>query len=93
VPRRILFCYYQHFTGNEPPPGKYISQGHSPLHFQVLLWLFDSLKDDHHHCGMDNIYNSAKFCCASYYEHDRKVLCHGVARKGLRGIPECMKYM
>ena len=82
------FCY-QHFMRNEPPPTKYISKGFSPLHSRVLS-LFDSLKDDHHQCGMDNLYNSAKFCRAAY-QHERKVLCHGVTRKGMRGIPECVK--
>ena len=74
---------------NEPPPTKYISKGFSPLHSRVLS-LFDSLKDDHHQCGMDNLYNSAKFCRAAY-QHERKVLCHGVTRKGVRGIPDCVK--
>ena len=35
---------------------------------------------------MDNLYNSAAFCRAAF-NHVRKVLCHGVARKGGRGIP------
>ena len=82
------FCY-QHFMQNEPPPTKYISKGFSPLHSRVLS-LFDSLKDDHHQCGMDNLYNSAKFCRAAY-QHERKVLCHGVTRKGMCGIPDCVK--
>lgn len=42
--------YHQHYMRNEPPP----------LHSRVL-WLFDSLKDDHHHCGMGNLYNSTTF--------------------------------
>eukprot|EP00957_Ditylum_brightwellii_P084676 6438645-Ditylum_brightwellii.AAC.1 len=39
---------------------------------------------------MDNLYNSASFCRADY-NHEPKVLCHGVARKGGRGIPDCVK--
>lgn len=35
---------------------------------------------------MDNLYNSAAFCKAAY-KHCRKVLCHGVTRSGMRGIP------
>ena len=84
------YCY-QHYMRNEPAPTKYTSKGFSPLHSRVLS-LFDSLKDDHHHCGMDNLYNSAKFCRAAY-QHDRRVLCHGVTRKGGRGIPECVKQL
>ena len=51
--------------------------------------LFDYLKGDHHQVGMDNIYNSSDFCRAAYH-HDRKVLCHVVALKDCRGIPECL---
>ena len=52
--------------------------------------LFDSVKDEHHHCAMDNLYNSVSFCRAAY-NHTKKVLCHGVTRKGRRGIPESIK--
>jgi hypothetical protein len=48
--------------------------------------LFDTLEDKYHHCGMDNLYNSAAFCKAGY-THPNKVLIHGVTRKGGRGIP------
>ena len=51
------------------------------------MTIFDSLEDDYHHVGMyKNLYNSAGFCRAAY-NHPRKVLCHGVARKSGRGIP------
>jgi hypothetical protein len=53
------------------------------------MWLFDSLLDDHHQIGMDNLYNSAAFCRAAFL-HLRKVLCHGVVRKGGRGAPNCI---
>ena len=52
--------------------------------------MFDSLKDDHHHCVIDDLYNSAKSCQAAYL-HERKVLCHGVTRKGMHCIPEWVK--
>ena len=39
--------------------------------------------------AMDNLYNSAAFCRAAF-NHKWKVLCHGVARKGNRGIPACV---
>ena len=35
---------------------------------------------------MDNLYNSAKFCKEAYM-HKKKLMVHGVARKGIRGIP------
>ncbi len=70
---------------NDPAPKKYMDQGLSPLHSRTMS-LFDSLKDDYHHCTMDNLYNSTAFCKAAV-NHKRKVLCHGVTRKGMRGIP------
>ena len=76
---------YQVFMRNDPAPLKYQRMGLSPLHARVMA-LFDSLKDDHHQCAMDNLYNSAAFCKAAV-NHERKVLCHGVTRKGSRGIP------
>ena len=79
------YCY-QIYMRNDPAPKKYLKQGLSPLHSRTMA-LFDSLKDDYHHVGMDNLYNSAAFCRAGY-NHKRKVLCHGVTRKAGRGIPE-----
>ena len=77
---------YQVYMRNDPAPQKYMKQGLSPLHSRVMS-LFDSLKDNYHHCAMDNLYNSAAFCKAGY-NHDRRVLCHGVTRKGKRGLPD-----
>ena len=74
---------------NDPAPKKYLKQGLSPLHSRVMA-LFDGVKDDHHHCAMDNLYNSAAFCKAAY-NHPRKVLVHGVTRKEMRSIPEYVK--
>ena len=73
---------------NDPAPNKYLKPGLSPLHSQTMA-LFDSLKEDHYQVGMNNLYNSSDFCRAAYH-HDRKVLCHVVARKSGRGIPECV---
>jgi len=77
---------YQVYMRNDPAPSKYLNQGLSPLHSRVMA-LFDSVDDEYHQCAMDNLYNSAAFCRAAYH-HDKKVLCHGVARKGGRGIPD-----
>jgi hypothetical protein len=35
------------------------------------------------------LYNSAAFYCAAFL-HLRKVLCHGILRKGGRGVPKCI---
>ena len=76
---------YQVYMRNDRAPAKYLKNGLSPLHSRVMA-LFDSVKEDYHQCAMDNLYNSAAFCKASY-NHPRKVLCHGVTRLGMRGIP------
>jgi hypothetical protein len=83
------YCY-QHYFRNDSAPKKYVALGLSPLHAHVM-WLFDSLVDDHHQIGMDNLYNSAAFCRAAFL-HLRKVLCHGIVRKGGRGAPKCIIY-
>ena len=36
---------------------------------------------------MDNLYNSIAFFKAGY-NHKKKVLCHGVTRMGMQGIPK-----
>ena len=61
----------------------------SPLHYRLMA-LFYALKDNNNVCGMDNLYNSAKFCRKSY-THYKRVMVHGVARKGMRGIPAVVK--
>ena len=78
------FTYQLHMR-NDPALKKYLRQGLSLLHSRVMA-LFDSLEDEHHQCAMDNLYNSATFCRAAH-NHENKVLCHGVTRKGGRGIP------
>jgi hypothetical protein len=44
------YCY-QHYFRNDPAPKKYVALGLSPLHARVI-WLYDSLLDDHHQIGM-----------------------------------------
>ena len=82
------YCYQFYFR-NEPGNENYTRNGLSPLHSRVML-LFDTLKDDYHACGMDNLYNSAAFCKHAYV-HPQTVKVHGVTRKGMRGIPLCVK--
>jgi hypothetical protein len=77
--------YYQHYFRNDPPPNKYLNQDLSPLHSRCM-WLFDSVEDLYHQCSMDNLYNPANFCYAGY-KHPKKLLTHGVTRKGGRGLP------
>ena len=77
---------YQIHMRNDRAPTKYLKQGLSPLHARVM-GLFDSIVDDNHQCAMDNLYNSGAFCKAAY-NHRQKVLCHGVTRMGMRGIPK-----
>ena len=72
----------------DPPPNKYRKQGLSPLHLRVMP-LFDTLNEFFHHGGFNNLYNSVNFC-RSVFNHEKKVLVHGVTSKGGRGIPECV---
>ena len=85
-------CYdvysYQVYMQNDPALKKYLKQNISPLHSQTVS-LFYYLKDKHHQVGMNNIYNSAAFCRSAYHP-DCKVLCHSVACKAGRRIPECV---
>lgn len=81
---------YQFYMRNDPAPKKWMQeQGLSPLHARVMS-LFDTLKDKYHECAMDNLYNSAKFCKVAA-NHPKRVLCHGVTRKGMRGIPKSVQ--
>ena len=77
---------YQVYMRNDPAPRKYLKEGLSPLHARVMA-LYDSVEDQNHHCAMDNLYNSAAFCKAAY-NHEKRVLVHGVTRKGMRGLPK-----
>jgi len=51
VPRWLLLptCFR-----NEPVPEEYTKVGLSPLHARVIA-LFDTVKDEHRVCGMDNL--------------------------------------
>jgi len=81
------YCYQIYFR-NDPAPKRYIDMGLSPLLARTMA-LFDALRDEHHCCGMDNLYNSAAFCRYAY-NHKNRVLVHGVTRKWGRGIPDCV---
>ena len=56
------YCYqvYMRNMKNDPAPPKYLKRGLSHLHLWTMV-PFDSLKDNHHHVGMDNLYNSTNF--------------------------------
>jgi hypothetical protein len=80
---------YSFYFWNMSPPKLYVSKGCSALHAQVLF-MFDQLKSAHHVCGMDNLYNSVKFC-RDAFTGKNKVMVHGVAaRKSGRGLPKCI---
>ena len=81
------FCY-QVCMRNDLAPRKFLKMGLSPLHSRVMA-LFDTLKNMHHQCAMDNLHNSAAFCKAAF-NHSKKVLTHGVTRLGSRGVPPCV---
>jgi hypothetical protein len=78
----------QVYMRNNPAPKKYLQKKLSPLHARVL-GLFECLEEKHHQVGMDNLYNSATFA-RQCFNHPKKVLTHGVARKGGRGVPKCV---
>lgn len=68
---------------------KVYKKGLSPSHARVM-GLFDAVSNEYHQCAMDNLCNSAAFCKAAF-NHSKKVLTHGVARLGSRGVPSCAK--
>eukprot|EP00536_Pseudo-nitzschia_multiseries_P019227 jgi/Psemu1/59592/gm1.59592_g len=68
------YCY-QVYTRNDPAPKKYLDMSLSCRHSRTM-WLFDSLKYDHHHVCMDNLYSSVMFCKAAF-THSKGVMCHG----------------
>ena len=80
---------YQDHMMNDPEPKKYLRKCLSPLHLRVMIF-FDKVNKINHHCAMDNLFNSAAFCKADY-NHPKRILCHGVTRKGMQGIPDCVK--
>ena len=76
------------FFCHEPPPKKYVDEGLSALHAQVMS-MFDLLEDKNHTCGVDNLYISAKFC-RDAYTHPNRILLYRVARRSGRDVPECV---
>ena len=80
---------YQVYFRNHPNPPKYINMKLSQLHYRVMS-LFDALQDNNYVCGMDDLYNLAKFCMKEY-THEKRVMVHGVPGKGMQGIPDVMK--
>ena len=76
---------YHIFMRNDPSPPKYMDQCLSPLRARVVD-LFDILQGTYHRCTMANLYRYSSFCCCSY-NHEKKVLCRGVTRKFVCGIP------
>ena len=64
---------------NMPAPKKYIDRKCSPLHARVLF-MFDQLEEKYHVCRLNNLYNSAKFCCEAF-KGENKVMVHGITRK------------
>jgi len=76
---------YSVFFRNEPSPRKYKRMGFSDLHARTMA-LFDSIEDAYTRIWMDNLYVSSLFCRGAY-QHDKKVLVAGVARKS-RGVPK-----
>ena len=81
------FCFQFYFR-NDPANVEYTKTGLLPLHSRVMTF-FDSVEDDYHVCGMDNLYNSVTFFKRTW-KHKRKLKVHGVTRKGMRGIPGCV---
>mmetsp|Transcript_21050 Transcript_21050/g.30062 ORF Transcript_21050/g.30062 Transcript_21050/m.30062 type:complete len:198 (+) Transcript_21050:754-1347(+) len=81
--KKYLSIYFR----NMPPPAHYIAKKCSALHARVLF-LFDQLKEKYHVCGLDNLYNSVKFC-RDAWAGKKKIMVHGVARKTGRGVPDC----
>jgi hypothetical protein len=51
--------------------------------------MFDQLKGKYLVCGLDNLYNSVRFC-RDAFTGNNEVLVHGVARKNGRGLPKCV---
>ena len=53
------FCFQLYFR-NDSANVEYTKTGLLPLHSRVMT-LFDSVEDDYHVCGMDNLCNSVTF--------------------------------
>ena len=53
------FCFHFYFR-NDPANVEYTKTGLSPLHSRVITFI-DSVENNYHVCGMDNLYNSVTF--------------------------------
>ena len=80
--------FFQFYFRNDPANVEYTKTGISPLHPRVMT-LFDSVEDDYHVCGMDNLYNYVTFCKRAW-NHKRKLKVHVVTREGMRVITGCV---
>lgn len=65
-----------------------MKSGLYPLQDRVMV-LFDTLKEEHHVCGMDNLHNSTTFYKKAI-NRAIKVLVYEMTRKGMRGISVCV---
>eukprot|EP00957_Ditylum_brightwellii_P040006 3028019-Ditylum_brightwellii.AAC.2 len=54
--------------------------------WDVIFHVMNNHKDEHHVCGLDNLYMSANF---SKMALKRNVHVHGVTRKCGHGVPSC----
>ena len=72
------------FICNDPVLKKYLSKRLLPPD-AIVMALVETLEEKYHQCAMANIYNPATFFKATY-NHEKKVLTHGVTRKGMKGI-------
>ena len=83
------FCKYGYtlsfYFWNEPPLQHCIDKELYPLH-ACVIGLIDYVTELHHPIGMDNLYTSVKFTKA-WLNNPKKVLIHGVIRKGICGVP------
>jgi hypothetical protein len=75
---------HQVYCRNEPAPTEYLCIGLLPLH-GCVMWLCNCVEHKWHVCGLNNLYNSAKFCQFSNVQN--KVLINSVTRVGGRGLP------
>ena len=59
------------------------------MHARLLHMWSNDLKEDGHQYKIDNLFNSVKLSLTAYCL-PKKVLVHGVLRKGGRGCPPCV---
>ena len=71
------------------PIKKYLANMLFPPHY-IVITLFDTVEYKHYKYMMNNIYISAEFF-KSDYNNEKKLMTHGVMRKGMRGTLLCFK--